>query len=114
MAPLRAGATQEEQILGPVVEEDADVEGPVLADPTHPRRPGGRLLHDLAPGPGGVAEEKAGVIIVEPVLLIALEEAKAPYTTQRVDLKGGEQRSPNTSRSVTRAGCRRWPPTAAS
>jgi glutathione S-transferase len=25
---------------------------------------------------------------------IALEEAKAPYTTQRVDLKGGEQRSP--------------------
>jgi glutathione S-transferase len=26
---------------------------------------------------------------------IALEEAKAPYTTQRVDLKGGEQRSPD-------------------
>jgi glutathione S-transferase len=25
---------------------------------------------------------------------IVLEEAKAPYTTQRVDLKGGEQRSP--------------------
>jgi glutathione S-transferase len=26
---------------------------------------------------------------------IALEEAKAPYTTQRVDLKGGQQRSPD-------------------
>jgi glutathione S-transferase len=33
---------------------------------------------------------------------IALEEAKALYTIQRVDLKNGEQRSPEGARSDAR------------
>ena len=40
---------------------------------------------------------------------IALEEAGAAYTAERLDFKNSQQTTPgNISRSIRKGGCRRW------
>ena len=39
---------------------------------------------------------------------IALEEAGAAYTTERLDFKATSRTARNISRSIRRAACRRW------
>jgi aminoglycoside phosphotransferase (APT) family kinase protein len=60
----KGGAAEKKEKLGHVVEQDTDMERPRPSLAPQPRRPGGRLLHHLAPAPPGVAVTQTDVVVV--------------------------------------------------
>ena len=60
------GAGQEEEVLGHVLEQDADVEGPGTAPLLEQRGAGAGLGDDLAPRPLPALEAEPDVVVLDP------------------------------------------------